>query len=97
MTGWKLTALQASIKIPMMIPIAGLSYEFIKWAGRRKGSRFLSFMSIPGRLVQKLTTIEPDDDQLEVALVSLKRALEHEGALEAPQYEGVRFLAAEAS
>ena len=97
-TGWKLTALQASIKIPMMVPIAGLSYEFIKWAGRRKGSRFMGFMSIPGRLVQKLTTIEPDDDQLEVALISLKRALEHEGALEAPQYEsGVRFLSAEAS
>ena len=97
LSGWKLTALQASIKLPMMIPIAGLSYEFIKWAGKKKGSRFMGFMSIPGRLVQKLTTIEPDDDQLEVALVSLKRALEHEGALETPAYEGVRFLASEAS
>jgi len=95
--GWRLILLQASIKLPMMVPIAGLSYEFIKWAGKRKGSTFMRFLSIPGRLVQKLTTIEPDDDQLEVALVSLKRALEHEGALDAPVYEGVRFLTAEAS
>jgi uncharacterized protein YqhQ len=95
--GWRLILVQASIKLPMMIPIAGLSYEFIKWAGKKKGSRFMSFMSVPGRLVQKLTTIEPDDDQLEVALVSLKRALEHEGALADPSYSGVRFLEAEAS
>jgi uncharacterized protein YqhQ len=92
--GWKLNLMQASIKIPLMIPIAGLSYEFIKWAGRRKGSRFLGFMSIPGRLVQKLTTIEPDDDQLEVALTSLKRALEHEGTLLNPNYTNVTFLPA---
>lgn len=95
--GWRLILMQASIKLPMMVPIAGLSYEFIKWAGKHKGSSFMQVLSVPGRLVQKLTTIEPDDDQLEVALVSLKRALEHEGALEEPSYEGVRFLAAEAS
>ena len=95
--GWKLNLMQASIKIPLMIPIAGLSYEFIKWAGRRKESRFLGFMSVPGRLVQKLTTIEPDDDQLEVALTSLKRALEHEGTLPNPDYANVTFLPAAAS
>ncbi len=94
--GWKLNLLQASIKIPLMIPIAGLSYEFIKWAGRRKSSGFLSFMSVPGKLVQKLTTIEPDDDQLEVALTSLKRALEQEGTLTSPDYNNVTFLPAAA-
>ncbi len=92
--GWRLGLLQASVKIPMMIPIAGLSYEFIKWAGRQKESRFLKFMSIPGQLVQKLTTIEPDDEQLEVALVSLKRALQREGQLESPSYDNCHFLPA---
>ena len=92
--GWRLSLLQASVKIPMMIPIAGLSYEFIKWAGRQKESPMLKFMSIPGQLVQKLTTIEPDDEQLEVALVSLKRALEHEGALDNPSYDNCIFLPA---
>ena len=91
--GWKVNLLQASIKIPMMFPIAGLSYEFIKWAGRRKSSGIMGFFSIPGRLVQKLTTVMPDDEQVEVALVSLKRALEHEGVLSSPEYDNVTFLA----
>jgi len=82
------------VKIPMMVPIAGLSYEFIKWAGRQKESRLLQILSIPGQLVQKLTTVEPDDLQLEVALVSLKRSLQHEGALEDPEYSNCHFLPA---
>ena len=94
-TGWKLNLMQASIKIPMMIPIAGIGYEVIKFAGKLdKASKLMRWISWPGWLMQQLTTIEPDDDQLEVALTSLKRALEHEGALE-PTYENVRFLALE--
>ncbi len=92
LAGWKLNLLQASIKIPLMIPIAGISYEVIKFAGKLpKTSSLMRWMSWPGMLMQKLTTIEPDDSQLEVALVSLKRALEHEGALQ-PTYENVRFI-----
>ena len=93
--GWKVNLVQASVKIPMMLPIAGLSYEFIKWAGKRKTSGVMGFFSIPGRLVQKLTTVMPDDEQVEVALVSLKRALEHEGVLSEPEYGNVSFLAAD--
>lgn len=97
LAGWKLNLLQASIKLPLMIPIAGLAYEFIKFAGKLdKGSKVMRWISWPGWLMQQLTTIEPDDDQLEVALTSLKRALEHEGALQ-PTYENVRFLALEPS
>ena len=92
--GWRLSLLQASVKIPMMVPIAGLSYEFIKWAGRQKDSPFLKLLSVPGQLVQKLTTIEPDDEQLEVALVSLKRSLQREGQLDDPSYENCHFLPA---
>ncbi len=98
LTGWKLTLLQASIKVPLMVPIAGISYEFIKWAGKRKNEGASGagwdLLVVPGRLMQKLTTIEPDDKQLEVALVSLRRALEHEGALKDPDWTGVTFLAA---
>lgn len=94
-SGWKLNLLQASVKIPMMIPIAGIGYEVIKFAGKLdKGSKLMRWISWPGWLMQQLTTIEPDDDQLEVALTSLKRALEHEGAME-PTYDNVRFLALE--
>ena len=94
LSGAMLNLLQASVKIPLMIPIAGLSYEFIKWAGRQKENRVLCWLGVPGRLVQKITTVEPDDDQLEVALVSLKRALEHEGALESPDYRNCTFVPA---
>ena len=93
-TGWQLNLLQASIKVPLMIPIAGLSYEAIKWAGKNsnKSGAFYKAFVVPGRLMQKLTTIEPDEQQLEVAMVSLRRALEHEGALVNPEYPGVTFL-----
>ncbi len=95
--GWRLNLLQAGIKIPMMIPIAGLSYEFIKWAGKYRTNPVLKFISWPGLMVQNLTTREPDDDQLEVALVSMKRALQHEGALTDPDYVGVEFQTAVAA
>lgn len=92
--GWKVNLLQASIKIPLMLPIAGLSYEFIKWAGRRKAAGISGLLSIPGRLVQMLTTSPPDDRQVEVALVSLKRALQQEGILADPVYENCTFVPA---
>ena len=94
LAGWKLNLLQASVKIPLMFPIAGLSYEFIKWAGKHRTNRIMCWLGVPGRLVQKITTVEPDDDQLEVALVSLKRALELEGALDGPDYANCHFLPA---
>ena len=94
LVGWRLNLLQAGIKVPLMIPIAGIAYELIKFAGKLPmGSAAMRWLSWPGMLMQKLTTIEPDAAQLEVALTSLKRALEHEGALQ-PSYENVRFLPA---
>ncbi len=51
--------------------IAGLSYEVIKWAGRSK-SKCVGLLSKPGLWMQKLTTREPDDEQIEVAIASMK-------------------------
>lgn len=51
--------------------IAGLSYEVIKWAGRSK-NKCVGFLSKPGLWLQKLTTREPDDGQIEVAIESMK-------------------------
>jgi uncharacterized protein YqhQ len=84
--GWRQFAVGASIKIPMLFPIAGFSYEFIKFAGKFKDNPLLKVMSLPGMLMQYLTTREPDDKQVEVALVSLIRALEIEGEIENPVY-----------
>jgi len=90
--GWRQFAVGASIKIPMLFPIAGVSYEFIKFAGKFKDNPLLKVMSLPGMLMQYLTTREPDDSQVEVALVSLIRALEIEGELEDPVYPSDNVL-----
>jgi len=62
----------------LLIPvIAGVSYEIIKWAGRNT-SALVTAVSYPGTALQKLTTKEPDDGQIEVAVAALKAVLEHE-------------------
>lgn len=75
---WK-TALSRLIFIPL---IAGLSYEFIRYSGKKMGSRGMAVLMAPGLWLQKLTTREPSDDQLEVALVSLKEAIKNEKGIE---------------
>lgn len=59
----------------LLLPVvAGLSYEMIKIAGRSK-NRFVALLIQPGLWLQKITTREPDDSQLEVAIASLKAVL----------------------
>jgi uncharacterized protein YqhQ len=65
------------IKIALLLPIAGASYEIIR-LGERIDNPVLRLLLLPGLWMQKLTTREPSDDQLEVALVALKRTLEKE-------------------
>jgi uncharacterized protein YqhQ len=65
-------------KIGMMIPIAGIAYEVIKFAGKHSGNVACRSLSYPGMMLQKLTTKEPDDTQLEVALASIKAVLQLE-------------------
>ncbi len=55
--------------------IAGISYEILKLSSRNQSNPLMKFLIIPGLWLQKITTKEPDDEQLEVALVSLKEAL----------------------
>ena len=50
--------------------VAGLSFEVIKWAGRSK-SKVVQLLSKPGLWLQRLTTREPDDSQVEVAIASM--------------------------
>ncbi len=51
--------------------VAGLSYEVIKWAGRSK-CKFVGILSKPGLWLQKITTREPDESQIEVAIASME-------------------------
>jgi uncharacterized protein YqhQ len=62
----------------LLLPfIAGLSYEFIRFAARSKG-KLWRWASQPGLWLQRVTTREPDDGQLETAIRALEAAMELE-------------------
>ena len=63
--------LRLLIRIVFIPVIAGLSYEVIRYAGRHENG-FAKFLSAPGLLLQRLTTREPDDDMIEVAIKSVE-------------------------
>lgn len=67
--------LYAFIKIPLMLPIMGASYEFLKLTSKDSCPLWLRKLSKPGLFLQYLTTREPDSDQLEVGLESLRACL----------------------
>jgi uncharacterized protein YqhQ len=63
----------------LLIPvIAGISYEFIKFAGKFSKYRIVNILFYPGLLLQKITTREPDESQIEVAISSFKKVIEAE-------------------
>lgn len=70
------------VKIVLMLPVAGIAYEFIKTCSLRMENPVFRMLIWPGMILQKLTTREPEDDQLEVALASLRKVLLLEKALE---------------
>ena len=64
----------------LLVPvIAGLSYELLRWAGRHDNT-LVNIISAPGLMLQKMTTAEPDDGMLEVAIEALKGVLADETA-----------------
>lgn len=63
----------------LFLPIvAGLSYEIIKFAGKSK-SKCVTWLNAPGKWLQKFTTREPDDSQIEVAIKSMKAVIPENG------------------
>lgn len=71
---WSNPWMRILLRLALLPVVAGLSYEVIKLAGRSTG-KFMRVVSAPGMWLQKLTTREPDDSQLEVAIASLKSVL----------------------
>ncbi len=84
--GWPSLLLRILSRVLLMPLIAGLSYELIRFAGRHAANPLVHYAILPGLLLQKLTTRQPDDSQLEVALAALQAVLpEEEGpAAQAP-------------
>lgn len=69
---WYWLLLSRILGIPL---IAGLSYEVIKWAGRNRNKRWVRGLMWPGLMLQNLTTREPDDQEVEVAIAALQEVL----------------------
>ena len=67
-------------RILLLPVIAGLAYEVIRFAGKHQSNRALMTLLAPGLWLQRLTTREPTDDQVEVSIRALRRVLEREEA-----------------
>jgi uncharacterized protein YqhQ len=66
------------VKILLAFPVAAIAYELQKRSARPDCPRLLRALVSPGLWLQRITTREPSDDQLEIALLALERALARE-------------------
>jgi len=68
-------AVKFGARVVLLPLIAGLAYEVIRFSARHLDSKVCRALITPGLWLQKITTKEPDDKQLEIAIVALKEAL----------------------
>lgn len=61
--------------ISLLPLVGGISFELLKLSGKMRSNRIVRFLTAPGLWLQRITTAEPDDDMLEVALCALKAAI----------------------
>jgi uncharacterized protein YqhQ len=89
---WYWLVLTRIVGVPL---IAGISFEIIKWAGRNRRKGWVRSIMWPGLQLQKLTTREPDHEQLAVAIAALGSVLEVErpGEATAEDMVGVEVVA----
>ena len=66
------------MKFFLMVPVSCVAYEMIKFAGKYSKNTFCKILCWPGLMMQILTTKEPDDSQIEVAIVALQCAVNSE-------------------
>ncbi len=68
--------MRLALHIALIPVVAGLSYEVIKWSGKRRNSFVSRTFLAPGLWTQRLTTREPDETQVEVALTALQKVIQ---------------------
>ncbi len=73
------------VRIALIPLVAGLSYEIIRLSARKETGAFFKFITRPGVWLQNITTQEPDDSQLEVAIEALKESLKLEPKSSEPE------------
>ena len=82
-TKWLNQLAYVFIKLPLMFPVAGIAYEMTRLSARYPNNPVVRVFTWPGLQLQHITTREPDDTQLEIALVALQMTLRREHALQA--------------
>jgi uncharacterized protein YqhQ len=82
--GWPNLAIRILSRLVLIPLIAGLSYELLRFAGR-SDTMLVKILSVPGLLLQKLTTRNPNTSQLELAIAALKAVIVPS---DTPEYEG---------
>jgi uncharacterized protein YqhQ len=61
----------------LLLPIvSGVSYEILRYSGKKINHPIVKLMTVPGMALQRITTNQPDDEQVEIATVALKAALD---------------------
>ena len=73
------------VRLALMPVVAGLSYEIIRLSAKKESGFFFKMITRPGLWLQNVTTKEPDDNQLEVAITALKESLKLEPKPNEPQ------------
>ncbi len=71
---WEDPITRLLLRLALLPFVAGISYEIIKFAGRHD-NKFTKILSAPGMWLQYITTNEPDDSQIEVAIASIKAVI----------------------
>lgn len=71
---WGNVFIGVGIRILLLPVVSGVSYEIIRWAGRSQ-NKVVCLLSKPGLWLQRITTREPDEKQLEVAIAAMKAVL----------------------
>ena len=68
-------------RIALIPVIAAVGYEILRWGARHRANPIIRAIMWPGILVQMITTRQPTDDMIEVAIVSMEQALLADGEL----------------
>jgi len=87
---WYWLVISRIVGVPL---IAGIAYELIKWAGRNRDRGWVRAVMWPGLMLQNLTTREPDEEQLEVAIAALDAVLAVEKPEENTWLEPIEIVA----
>lgn len=81
LSGWQSVLIRTTLRLLLLPIIVGISYEIIRWAG--KSESFLAkIVSYPGLWLQNITTREPDEKQIEVAIEALKEVIPEDKSLD---------------